>query len=200
MMSGVFTTKDGRVHICIDDAFEPDRARKWGQAIIAHADAIDKTATLDRAESICIGNIRKDQQATFKRGDRVEHVENHGFVMTVSADQYTSGAVLVEWPDGTRHDYQAKYLKRAEPAATIQTLSIDPGGDWGMAEDVVSAPSHYRAHPSGIETIAITKHESFLRGNVLKYVLRAPYKNNELEDLKKASQYLAWEIERLEQS
>ena len=64
--------------------------------------------------------------------------------------------------------------------------------------DPVSAPSHYRSHPSGIETIQITRHESFLRGNVLKYVLRAPYKGSEIEDLKKAAQYLQWEIDRAE--
>lgn len=63
--------------------------------------------------------------------------------------------------------------------------------------DPVNTPTHYQ-HPSGIEVIEITRHESFLRGNVLKYVLRAPYKGNELEDLKKAAKYLAWEIERVE--
>lgn len=55
---------------------------------------------------------------------------------------------------------------------------------------------HYR-HPSGVEPIQITRHESFLRGNILKYVLRAPYRGEELEDLEKASVYLQWEIERV---
>lgn len=67
-----------------------------------------------------------------------------------------------------------------------------------IAPDPVSAPSHYRSHPSGIETITITRHESFLRGNVLKYVLRAPYKGSEVQDLRKAAQYLQWEIDRTE--
>jgi len=58
------------------------------------------------------------------------------------------------------------------------------------------SPNHYR-HPSGIEAIQITKFESFLRGNILKYVLRAPYKGEELQDLLKAQQYLEWEIERV---
>lgn len=62
----------------------------------------------------------------------------------------------------------------------------------------VAQPAHYTSHPSGIETIEITKHESFLRGNLLKYVLRAPYKGAELEDLLKAQQYLEWEIARVE--
>lgn len=64
--------------------------------------------------------------------------------------------------------------------------------------DPVSSPSHYTSHPSGVEAITITRHESFLRGNVLKYVLRAPYKGSELQDLRKAAQYLQWEIERAE--
>lgn len=63
--------------------------------------------------------------------------------------------------------------------------------------DMVKNPKHY-AHPSGVEVIEITRHESFLRGNIIKYVLRAPYKGSELEDLKKAAQYLEWEIERIE--
>lgn len=145
------------------------------------------------------GELVHATPAPFKRGDKVEHIDNApGFTMTVAADQFTSGAVLVEWADGSRHDHEAKFLKHAGPLPTIQTPSIDIGSDWAKADDVVSAPSHYRAHPSGIEVIDITKHESFLRGNVLKYVLRAPYKNNELEDMRKAQQYLAWEIERLE--
>jgi len=59
-------------------------------------------------------------------------------------------------------------------------------------------PSHHYQHPSGVEAIQITRHESFLRGNILKYVLRAPYKGEELEDLKKAAVYLQWEIERVQ--
>lgn len=58
---------------------------------------------------------------------------------------------------------------------------------------------HYKSHPSGIEAIEITQYESFLRGNILKYVLRAPYKGSEYEDLLKAAEYLNWEIERLEE-
>ena len=64
------------------------------------------------------------------------------------------------------------------------------------SEDAVNHPKHYK-HPSGIEAIEITRHESFLRGNIIKYVLRAPYKGTELQDLEKAAVYLAWEIERV---
>lgn len=61
----------------------------------------------------------------FRRGDQVEHVDNApGFIMTVAADQYTSGAVLVEWPDGSRHDYQARFLKHAAPMPTIHDATM----------------------------------------------------------------------------
>ncbi|MET4703041.1 DUF3310 domain-containing protein [Frigoribacterium sp. UYMn621] len=66
-----------------------------------------------------------------------------------------------------------------------------------IASNPVSNPSHYTSHKSGIEAIQITRHETFLRGNVIKYVLRAPYKGTELQDLQKARQYLNWEIDRV---
>lgn len=58
---------------------------------------------------------------------------------------------------------------------------------------------HYKSHPSGIEAIEITQFESFLRGNIIKYVMRAPYKGDELADLEKAAEYLQWEIERVKE-
>lgn len=64
--------------------------------------------------------------------------------------------------------------------------------------DMVARPPHYTAHPSGVQPITITRHETFCLGNVIKYCMRAKYKGNEIQDLKKAAQYLAWEIERLE--
>ncbi|MFE3579117.1 DUF3310 domain-containing protein [Streptomyces vinaceus] len=64
--------------------------------------------------------------------------------------------------------------------------------------DGVSHPSHYTSHPSGIEAIELTRHHDFLTGNVLKYLLRAPYKGSEVQDLKKAAQYLKWAIEKAE--
>ena len=66
------------------------------------------------------------------------------------------------------------------------------------SSDPVSSPAHYTSHPSGVQPITITRHETFCLGNVIKYCMRAKYKGNEIQDLKKAAQYLQWEIERLE--
>lgn len=60
--------------------------------------------------------------------------------------------------------------------------------------DPINHPPHYTSHPSGIEPITITKHMNFCLGNVIKYVMRADYKGNRLEDLKKAQYYLNLEI------
>ena len=58
--------------------------------------------------------------------------------------------------------------------------------------DAVNRPSHYTAHPSGIECIQVTEHMDFLTGNIFKYVWRAGLKsgNSKLTDLKKARWYL----------
>jgi len=63
--------------------------------------------------------------------------------------------------------------------------------------DPVQSPSHYDL-PGGMQVIDMIRGESFLRGNIIKYVMRAPHKGNELQDMKKAAEYLKWEIERLE--
>lgn len=82
-------------------------------------------------------------------------------------------------------------------------LDEDPD-DWDVrgadfeGHDMVANPPHYQQYPFG-EVIDITKHLGFLDGNVVKYVLRAPYKGSEIEDLKKAQQYLAWLIEKREE-
>ena len=56
-------------------------------------------------------------------------------------------------------------------------------------KEMVDHPSHYN---QGIETIEYIESWSmnFNTGNVIKYVTRAGYKNDKLEDLKKARWYL----------
>lgn len=59
-------------------------------------------------------------------------------------------------------------------------------------------PGHYRAHPSGVECIAITEHMSFCVGNAIKYLWRADLKGSRLENLRKARWYVDREIARTE--
>jgi hypothetical protein len=63
-----------------------------------------------------------------------------------------------------------------------------------LADDV-NSPAHYTQFP--VEVIQITEHLNFCLGNVVKYVCRADFKGNKLQDLEKAQWYLNREIERL---
>lgn len=60
----------------------------------------------------------------------------------------------------------------------------------------VDHPSHYN---KGIETIDYIESwdMNFNEGNVIKYTTRAKYKENQLEDLKKAKWYIEREIQRI---
>lgn len=63
----------------------------------------------------------------------------------------------------------------------------------------VDHPSHYNAHPSGIECIQVAEHMNFCCGNAVKYIWRAGLKSPDpIEDLKKAAWYIEREIKRLQ--
>lgn len=55
--------------------------------------------------------------------------------------------------------------------------------------DMVNHPEHYLMYP--VEVIDIVARMNFCLGNAIKYILRAPYKGAEAEDLEKAIWYLA---------
>lgn len=63
--------------------------------------------------------------------------------------------------------------------------------------DSINHPEHYNQHPAGYEAIDIAEAYGFNLGNVIKYVMRAEHKGNQIQDLKKAAWYLNREIERL---
>jgi hypothetical protein len=67
------------------------------------------------------------------------------------------------------------------------------------AVDLIKEPPHYiklRPHEpiDVIETWAL----NYRLGNVVSYIARAEHKGTKLQDLKKARQFLTWEIEALE--
>lgn len=62
--------------------------------------------------------------------------------------------------------------------------------------DMVAHPPHYNEHPSGIECIDVVQHMNFCLGNAVKYIWRADLKNDAVEDLRKAIQYIEFEINR----
>ena len=88
------------------------------------------------------------------------------------------------------------------PVDIIYKINDIFGGEFMLTfeieeKEMVDHPSHYN---QGIETIEYIESWSmnFNTGNVIKYVTRAGYKNNQLEDMKKAMWYLQREIDRIE--
>lgn len=63
-------------------------------------------------------------------------------------------------------------------------------------QETVNHPSHYNQVP-GIECIDVIRYFSFSRGSAIKYIWRAGYKGDEVEDLEKAIWYLQDEIKKL---
>jgi hypothetical protein len=68
-----------------------------------------------------------------------------------------------------------------------------------MGIESVNHPNHYTNQVPNIECIQVTQYFNFNRGNAIKYIWRAGVKDKEkeIEDLKKAIQYLEFEIERI---
>ncbi len=64
-------------------------------------------------------------------------------------------------------------------------------------QDIINRPAHYT---KGIETIEyITSWDmDYVRGNIVKYVTRYPYKGTPLQDLNKAKWYLEYLIKQEE--
>jgi hypothetical protein len=100
---------------------------------------------------------------------------------------------------------EADYLNVDRNEEYIQGIMGHPSeelmGDYTWEDrpthDKVNHPSHYLAHPSGVECITITEHFNFCIGNAIKYLWRSGLKENAVEDLRKSIWYIEREIERI---
>ena len=66
-------------------------------------------------------------------------------------------------------------------------------------KNIINHPEHYT---KGIETIDYIRswNMDYVRGNIIKYVTRFPYKGTALQDLKKAKWYLEYLIKEVEKN
>jgi hypothetical protein len=85
------------------------------------------------------------------------------------------------------------WITESVSVADLASFAPDP------LHDEVNHPSHYRL-PNGRETIEITEELDFLRGNAVKYLIRAGKKDgvDELTDLRKAAWYASRAVEKLQ--
>lgn len=75
----------------------------------------------------------------------------------------------------------------------------DVGTTHRNSKSKVEHPSHYNRHPSGVECIDVVQYMGFNVGNAIKYLWRADHKGKDVEDLKKALEYIKFEIVRRKQ-
>ncbi|QYW07699.1 hypothetical protein SEA_QUINCYROSE_50 [Mycobacterium phage QuincyRose] len=98
-------------------------------------------------------------------------------------------------------------LSNADETPGVAVTSVDTlaGEAVEQTPDMVAHPSHYTSSPAKcracghpIECIDITEHMGFCLGNATKYVWRCDLKHDAIEDLRKAIQYIEFEIDRRE--
>ena len=94
-----------------------------------------------------------------------------------------------------RTKLQRANMSAAQKARWARVKSeIVPPASVPADDDPINHPTHYTAHPSGIECIQITEHMGFNLGNALKYIWRCDLKHDAVEDLGKAMWYIQREI------
>lgn len=93
--------------------------------------------------------------------------------------------------------YKLRINTKLDKALKDGRLPLTKSSTKREAVDKVNHPPHYKV--GGIETIDFIEAKSlnYNLGNVVKYLTRADYKGNKLEDLQKAQWYLARELKNL---
>ena len=88
---------------------------------------------------------------------------------------------------------QDKWARSNRPSTLVPSAVMSMAV---YADDMVNHPPHYKT--GGIETIDFieAKNLGYNLGNVVKYISRADYKGDRLENLKKAQWYMNREVER----
>lgn len=155
----------------------------------------------------------------FKPGDRVVYKRDEHFPhgstgyngQTGTVRSIVSGrgylvddAVNIDWDEGTRFTGVQPYAKNLqlidpEPTPTTEYEADSHFDPVPFAGSVVAHPSHYTEGRKYEPKDVIRDWDlNFNRGSAVKYISRAGRKADELEDLRKARQFLDFEIEALE--
>lgn len=82
---------------------------------------------------------------------------------------------------------------KAVETAVAESENVE---DADAQPEMVDHPKHYNMY-KGVEVIDLVEQMKFNPGNAVKYLTRAPFKGNEIQDMEKAIWYIQREIERL---
>jgi len=147
-----------------------------------------------------------EEEKSFKVGQRVSSIEplskyllnnkGLGFVIGIRYDYHTEKNMCqIKYDNCQVSEYPLSFVIN-----NFKVVEDDSIEDETCESEHVNHPAHY--NNGLIEVIDIiddaSLNEGFCVGNVIKYILRAPHKGSELEDLKKAKWYLERRISHLE--
>ena len=94
----------------------------------------------------------------------------------------------------SKKDFEDKYTKFIAWYLRKEKPEIK-NTEESQENDIINHPEHYTKGGIEVREFIDSWHLDFNSGNVIKYVVRAPYKGTELQDLKKAQNYLNHLIE-----
>lgn len=141
----------------------------------------------------------------FKIGDRVRCINASHNSVFVFGDIYTISALdsakyvmlTHEHPDFwiPTYNFEPEIMRSKEP----EQLELFPHHlTLNEDKDNINHPDHYTLGKIEVYDFIKAWDLSFAEGNVVKYVVRAPYKSRTVEDLKKARWYLDQLIKKAE--
>lgn len=136
-----------------------------------------------------------------KRIDKIGQNGNDGLHYENGIDYRVSGS---DNPDGVNYLDFEEIEKIYDLPKDDMYVDDYIEGEGCRGHDMISNPSHYEIGQTGLEAIDVIEatlskeqYIGYLRGNILKYQLRANKKNGS-EDLKKADIYSGWLVIALE--
>ena len=94
----------------------------------------------------------------------------------------------------SKKDFEDKYTKFLAWYLRKEKVEIR-NAEETQKKDIINHPEHYTKGGIEVREFIDSWRLDFNSGNVIKYVVRAPYKGTELQDLKKAQNYLNHLIE-----
>ncbi len=136
-------------------------------------------------------NMDTDEKATFVGA---LHNFKHGIITG------TQLSLVAEKPDIYTTFGESRAVEPYPQDMTAEEKNIiDGAAKQRKYEEKVNHPSHYTQY-NGVEVIDITEQLNFNRGNAVKYIARAGFKDEDTEilDLQKAQWYVLREIKRIE--
>ena len=142
-----------------------------------------------------------------RTGNGLEPIDilNGGIIMAARKTQLSERKeTTIAYKDGVVSAKKGAVILTDEEVANVMNPDIKriptPDPNSNPEFDPVSRPAHYtEGREYEPRKVIMDWGLNFYLGNCVKYISRAGRKGSALEDLKKAAQYLDWEIERLEE-